>query len=125
MSGHRQRYDLEVADYLQLMPDPGSGKAIPSAFGMLVLTIGSGSETNTLPDPPRAGLSLTISVATQGGGTRAITAATAINQTGNTVMTFNDARDVIQLTAIYGGITSGGTPKVHWEVDFNDGVALS
>lgn len=125
MSGHRERYDLETADYMFPMPDPGSGKAFPRTYGNVALTIGSGSETNTLGDPDRPGIELTISVATVGGGTRAITAATAINQAGNTVMTFNDARDVIQLLSMYAGTASGGTPKVRWQVTANDNVALS
>ena len=56
---------------------------------------------------------------TIGGGTRAITAASAINVAGNTVMTFNAARDYIVLN----GVSIGGTRC--WEVAFNANVALS
>ena len=53
------------------------------------------------------------------GGDRVVTAATGINQTGNTVMTFADAGDMIALRAIQSG------SNVVWRVMANDGVALS
>lgn len=101
--------------------DPGTGVAIPVTKGGTVnLTIGSsGAETNTLAIPGFAGQELAIIASTVGTGTRAITAASAINQTGNTVMTFAQANDLIVLKAVKVGAA------LAWRVALNDGVALS
>jgi len=102
------------------MADPGTAAAIPvTASGTLALTIASGAETNTIAAPGFRGQAMSIYADTVGGGTRAITSAVAINQAGNTVMTFAAARDYIQLEAIY----TGGA--LVWQVVSNDGVALS
>lgn len=101
--------------------DPGTAQAIPvTANAVINLTIGSaGAETNTLAIPTFIGQRLTIHADTVGTGTRAITAASAINQAGNTIMTFGAASDFIALI----GVTLGGTRC--WRVLANDGVALS
>jgi hypothetical protein len=48
-----------------------------------------------------------------------ITAASAINQTGNNTITMNDAGDYIQLQAV----TIAGA--LRWRVAANDGTALT
>jgi hypothetical protein len=84
------------------------------------LTIGSaGAETNTLAIPSFRGQTLTINAGTVGTGTRAITCAPAINQAGNTIMTFAAANDFIELV----GVSIGGA--LRWRIAINDGVALS
>lgn len=112
-------YWVEADD--NVIADPGSTKAIPvTASGFVPLTIAGAGETNTLADPTFVGQKLDIIADTLGGvGARAITAASAINQTGNTVMTFAAAQDFIRLVAV----TIGGALK--WRVAANDGVALS
>lgn len=100
--------------------DPGTGVAIPVTQSTSIsLTIGAGAETNTLANPTAAGQRLSLVAGSVGGGTRAITAAAAINQTGNTIMTFAQANDWILLW----GVNING--NLRWRVGANDGVALS
>ena len=100
--------------------DPGTGVAIPvTASGAIGLIIGAGVETNTLAIPTYVGQKLIITANTVAGGSRAITAASAINQAGNTIMTFTPIGDSIVLEgALIGGLRA-------WRVTSNDGVALS
>jgi hypothetical protein len=104
-----------------LIADPGTGQAIPvTANGCCAITIGSaGAETNTLAIPTFIGQRLSLIADVVGTGTRAVTAATAINQTGNTIMTFAQVKDMIVLE----GMQVGGVRV--WRVVANDGVALS
>ncbi len=113
---------LELVKYIPLtLADPGTGQAIGVTRSATVnLTIGSsGAETNTLAIPSFVGQKMIINADTVGTGTRAITASQALNQTGNTVMTFAQARDNVSLVAI----KIGGA--LRWQIASNDGVALS
>ncbi len=101
--------------------DPGDGNPIPvTKSGLVALNIGAGVETNTLAIPTFIGQKLTIVSDVQGAGTRAITAASAINVATNTVMTFATLRQNVTLEAIQvGGVLA-------WEVVNNNGsVSLS
>jgi len=99
--------------------DPGNAGAIPvTTSGVVNMTSGASPETRTLASPTFQGQTLLISLAATGGGNVAITASAAINQAGNTVMTFSN-QDVIKLEAN----RSGGSQR--WQVTANDGVALS
>ncbi len=105
--------------------DPGTAKAIAnSKAGMVSLAIAaSASETNTLANPVKAGLMLTIVARTVGsGGTRAVTVASAFDSAGNTVLTFAAAGQAAVLWSVPSGssfvwklikatanISSGGT----------------
>lgn len=112
----------ELVKYQTLsLADPGTGVAIPVTRSAYVgLTIGSaGAETNSLAIPTFLGQQMILNADTVGTGTRAVTAAQAINQAGNTIMTFGAARDMIKLEAI----KVGGA--LRWTVMANDGVALS
>jgi hypothetical protein len=112
----------ELAKYEAIeLADPGTGQAITVTRSATVdFTIGSaGAETNTLAIPTFLGQRMVLCAKTVGTGTRAVTAASAINQTGNTIMTFAQARDAIGLCAIKVG------SALAWQVQFNDGVALS
>lgn len=103
-----------------LLADPGTAQAIPvTRSATIEMTIGAGAETNTLAIPAFVGQTMRLYCGTIGGGTRAITAASAVNVAGNTIMTFNAARDYIVLN----GVSIGGTRC--WEVAFNANVALS
>lgn len=100
--------------------DPGTGAAIPVTRSSTVMfTVGAGAETNTLAIPTFVGQRITLTVGSIAGGTRAVTAASAINAAGNTVMTFNAARDNCDLRAVkVGGVLA-------WEIGFNASVTLS
>lgn len=100
--------------------DPGTAAAIPVVKSSTIMfTVGAGAETNTLAIPTFVGQTIRLTVGSLAGGTRAVTAASAINAAGNTVMTFNAARDNCELRAVkVGGVLA-------WEIGFNASVALS
>jgi hypothetical protein len=102
-----------------LIADPGTAQAIPvTASGVCAITTAA-AETNTLADPTFVGQVLDIIIDTQAVGARVITAASRINQAGNTIMTGAQVGDYIRLVAI----TIAGARK--WQVAANDGFALS
>lgn len=112
---------LELVKYVPVaLTDPGTGAAIGVTRSATVnMTIGSaGAETNTLAIPTFVGQRMIINAGVVGTGTRIITSAQALNQTGNTIMTFASARDNISLMAI----TIGGA--LRWQIVSNDGVTL-
>lgn len=96
-----------------------TGTAIPVAYSGSLAVTTAAAETNTLADPTFLGQTLTIFVDTYAVGDRVITAASRINQTGNTVITLGAVGDFIKLEAI----TIAGALK--WQVIANDGAALS
>ena len=100
--------------------DPGDGNAIPVGNYNIVcnMTSAGAGETRTLPDPFACGQSCALTVDTD-GGSLAITAASAINKDGNTVMTFAHLRDSCFLQAV----TQAGA--LRWQIVGNDDVALS
>lgn len=99
--------------------DPGTGAAIPVTTDGVVPIVTAAAETNTLAIPSYMGQELILTMDTRVGGDRVVTASQAINQAGNTIMTFGAARDTICLR----GITVGGA--LRWQVAWNEGVALS
>lgn len=96
-----------------------TGTAIPVTHSGSFPITQNGAETNTLADPTYLGQTLSIFVDTDTSGARVITAASRINQAGNTIMTLTEVGDFIKLEAI----TIAGALK--WQVRSNDGVALS
>jgi hypothetical protein len=103
-----------------VIADPGTGVAIPvTKSGECKFTIGAGAETNTLAIPAFVGQRIILCVASIGAGTRAVTAAQAINAAGNTIMTFNASTDLCILEAV----TIAGA--LRWRIIFNESVALS
>lgn len=120
MSGHRIPFDLDKGAYE--LPDPGDGAEIAVAqWAHIAMTTGASGETNTLADPVKSGQRLALTLLVDGGGDRVITADSAINQTGNTIMTFGAAADSCILESFM--VAASGTYK--WRVVYNDGVALS
>jgi hypothetical protein len=110
-----------IAEITTNISDPGDGAAVPvTASGTINLTIAeSAAETNALAIPTFAGQELAINAGTVGsGGTRVITSAQAVNQTGNTTLTFAASADFILLKAVKIGAA------LRWRVAVNDGVAL-
>jgi len=120
MSGHRIQYDLDKGAYE--LPDPGdAAKIAATQWAHIAMTTGASGETNTLEDPIKAGQRLALTLLTDGGGDRVITADSAVNQTGNTIMTFGAAGDSCILESFM--VSAAGTYR--WRVIYNDGVALS
>jgi hypothetical protein len=102
------------------IPDPGTGVAIPvTQSANLTFAIGAGAETNTIAAPSFVNQILSIAAGVDGGGSRVITVASTVNQTGNNTLTFADTGDAIILIAIRTGT------NLRWRVLLNDGVALS
>ena len=99
--------------------DPGDVGNIETPQSGFVKLVTGGAETRTLDDPQFLGQILDLFFETDGGDC-VITADSAINQTGNTSMTFADAGDHIRLV---GGRDGAGA--FEWRVLANDGVALS
>jgi len=93
--------------------------AIPVAeSGSLAITQ-NGAETNTLADPTFMGQTLSIFVDTDTSGARVVTAASRVNQAGNTVMTFTAVGAFAKLEAI----TIAGALK--WQIVSSEGVGLA
>lgn len=99
--------------------DPGNGGNILTPSSGYINLITGGAETRAMDIPQFAGQIIDLFFETDGGNC-VITADSAINQTGNTIMTFADAGDHIRLV---GGRAGGGA--FEWRVIANDGVALS
>lgn len=103
-----------------LIADPGDAGAIPVVrSGNCALTSAGAGETRTLAIPAAAGITADLSFDVDGGGDIVVTAASAINQATNTIMTFSDAGEHIRLTAVQ---VAGA---LVWRVVANDGVVLS
>lgn len=101
--------------------DPGDAAAIPvTQDADIGMTTGGAGETGTIADPARVGLTINLSLAADGGGDRVITAASALNKAGNTVMTFADVGDMATLYSVRDGASSYA-----WRLVMNDGVVLS
>lgn len=96
-----------------------TGTAIPVTHSGSFPVTTAAAETNTLADPTYLGQTISIFADTYAVGDRVITAASRINQAGNTIITLGAAGDFIKLEAI----TIGGALK--WQVVANDGAALS
>lgn len=96
-----------------------TGTAIPVTHsgGFAVTT--AAAETNTLADPTYLGQTISIFVDTYAVGDRVITAASRLNQAGNTIITLGAVGAFIKLEAI----TIAGALK--WQVVASDGAALS
>lgn len=98
--------------------DPGNAGAIPVTSSGVCAMTSAGAETRTLAIPTFVGQQLTLICDTYVGNI-VVTSAQAINQAGNTTMTFGAAADYIKLEAA----TVGGA--LRWRVAANDGTALS
>jgi hypothetical protein len=123
MSAHRLPYDLAVAPYEKADPGTGNAVVVDRWNAQIPLTIAAGvAETNTLATPIRPGQKLTLVAASVGsGGSRAVTAASAVNQTENTVMTFGAERQIVAMESI-----PVGSGDYRWQIIVNEGsVSLS
>ena len=98
--------------------DPGNAGAIQVTRSGSVAITTAGAETRTLAIPGLAGITLAVSLDVRVGDC-VITAAAAINQTGNNTITLNTAGDTIVLIAV----KVGGA--LVWRVVVNDGCSLT
>lgn len=103
----------------ELIPDPGNGGTIDvSRSGYLELT-SAGAETRVLPDPTFRGQVLDIVFIVDGGNV-VITAASAVNQTGNNTLTWTDVGEHTRLVGAF-----NATDGWEWKTVCNDGAALT
>ena len=109
--------DEGVDSLTESITDPGDAGAIPVSVSGSCPLVTTGAETRTLSDPDFEGEVLALSMRTDGGDC-VVTASNAINQTGNTTITFDDAGDTIVLYGIYVG------SNLRWRVMSSDGVTL-
>lgn len=105
-------------DLANVIADPGNAGAIPVTDSGSVQLVTAGAETRTLAVPTRVGQVIAISMKTDGGDC-VVTAAAAINETGNNTMTFDNTGEVIVLV----GIDEGANKR--WRVLAVDGVGLT
>lgn len=102
------------------MADPGNGKAIrPDRNRAVIHLVSAAAETRSLPDPLRSGQELVLTMLTDGGDI-VVTAASPLNQTGNTIITFGAVQDTVVLRSM-----RDGAATYRWTIIGNDGGALS
>lgn len=102
--------------------DPGNAGAIPvTQSGCIAITTTGGAETRTLANPTFEGQELTITYGSDSTSC-AITAATAFNESGNTIITLTDVNEAIGLKAVKTLVTAG---TLRWQSTWNVGTALS
>jgi hypothetical protein len=121
MSAHRIPADSAKAGWVLDSPATATALGI-SKVSQHKLLVGSGAETNTCADPQKAGLRKVLVCVTNGGGTRAVTFATAFNAAGNTVITFSAVKQTAFLESVPDGSTASG---YRWQLIANVGAALS
>lgn len=98
--------------------DPGNGVAIPVTTSGVCNLTSAGAETRTIAAPTFQGQRLNLCMNVDGGDI-GVTFASAINQTGNTVATFNDAGDHLEVVAVL------IAAALRWRLVVNDGCTLS
>ncbi len=105
-----------------LAPDPGDGGALDTTRSCVTeLATGAVGETRTLADPIFKGQEIILVFVVDGGGDCVITAASPINQNGDTIMTFSDVGESIILMGHY-----NATDGWEWvQTSLANGVALS
>jgi len=87
----------------EAIADPGNTvKAIPITNSGYCPLVTAGAETRTVAIPTFAGQQLLLELKTDGGDC-AVTFASAFNQAGNTVITFDDAGDMALFIGVYNG----------------------
>lgn len=111
------RYPKNPGD-MHRMADPGNAGAIAVTKSAFVPLVSAGAETRTLAIPTFEGQMMALSMQTDGGDI-VVTAASAINQTGNNTITFNDVGDVLVLIAV------NKSGALCWRTLTSDGTSLS
>ena len=121
LGGKPQREDIYALGLEpELIPDPGNGGTIDVArSGYCELTSVGAAETRTLPDPTFRGQIIDF-VFVSDLGDIVMTGASALNQTGNTIVTFTDVGEHIRLMGAY-----NATDGWEWKTIVTDGAAQS
>jgi hypothetical protein len=117
MSAHNHLHEGLLAEYEPQMTYNGDGIK-PDRSPCVAVLKTYGAETRALPAPIALGQELTITMDTDGGDC-VVTASHAVNQAGNTILTFDNVGETIRLVAI----SIAGAFR--WRVVANDGVGLS
>lgn len=104
--------------YSAAIADPGNAGAISVKQSGVCAMTSAGAETRTLAVPSFIGQEISLIDDTHVGNI-VVTVAAAVNQAGNTILTFGAAEDACTLKAM----TVGGS--LVWRIMGNDGVALS
>lgn len=118
MSAHNSREQLSDANFE--VQDPGAaGKIIFSYTLGVCHLVTAAAEARTLVPPNKAGLRACLYMRTDGGDCT-VTAPAALNQAGNTIMTFNDVGDMVHLVSVRHDATT-----FRWKITSNDGATLS
>lgn len=116
MSGHRAAHDLAQASGAGVLTieDPGDAGIINVDRMGLCEMVTTGAETRTMPNPAGKGLRVCLRLKTDGGDA-VVTAANGWNVAGNTVATFEDVGDQLDLISV--SASSG----YRWEIITNTG----
>ena len=111
---------LGVGALFAAITDPGDAGAIPVAVtGYVPLVTVAGNETRTLATPTFIGQELVLYLKTNDGTDCAVTCATTVNQTGNTVITFANIGEACRLFAVE------QDASLRWRMATVDGAVLS
>ena len=102
------------------MDDPGNAGIIRVTQDLQICEmVSAAAETRTLANPTKQGIRFTLRLLTDGGNVT-VTSSNGLNASGNTVATFEDAGDLLQLMSVK---TSTG---FRWDIVHNIGsVGLS
>lgn len=112
-SAHRILNTIKDADHV--LSDPGAGKTIHTNEDLQICElVTAAAEARTLANPTKAGNRLTLRMKTDGGDCT-VTASNGLNVAGNTVATFADVGDQLDLISV------SHTTGYRWEILTNTG----
>ncbi len=126
MTAHRLPRDLAFNDY-HVRRDPGSAGVLAADMSNVTYSIDTGGvETRVLASPQRAGIRITITLASEGGTMTLSTAGAETINDGTTVgatVTFDDELDSLDLVSVRSG--AAGSRVYQWFVVANMGCTLN
>ena len=118
MSAHRALRDLFRAFEANgpgVLNDPGDAGSIePTGYGQICELVTTGAETRTLAAPTKAGIRFHLRMTTDGGDC-VVTASVTLNETGNTVATFNAVGESLDLISVT------DASVIRWDIVVNTG----
>ena len=114
-AGNAHRILGIIKDANHSLPDPGAGKIISALQDLQICELVTvAAEARTLANPTKAGNRLTLRMKTDGGDC-VVTASNGFNVAGNTVATFADVGDLLELISV------SHTTGFRWEILVNTG----